>query len=107
MPDDGTKENGLQYDRMVEEALRSVVGRSLKYAAKHGLKERSGWCKLHLGIDEGTLEIIVHTLTTEAKTIIGGRLRGRTLASQQTEATLGCKILNEELCRLREQAEGH
>jgi uncharacterized protein len=39
MPDDGPKEDGLQYDRMVEEALRSVVGRSLKYAAKHGLTD--------------------------------------------------------------------
>ncbi len=34
MPDDG-----LRYDRMVEEALRGVVGRSLTYAARHGLPD--------------------------------------------------------------------
>ncbi len=39
MPDDGLKDDGLRYDRMVEEALRSVVRRSLTYAAKHGLQD--------------------------------------------------------------------
>jgi len=39
LSDDGPIDDGLQYDRMVEEALRAVVGKSLSYAAKHGLKD--------------------------------------------------------------------
>ena len=34
---DGMADNELRYDRMVEDALRSVVGRALKHAAEHGL----------------------------------------------------------------------
>ena len=34
MPD-----HGLRYDRMVEDALRSVVRRSLIYATEHGLPD--------------------------------------------------------------------
>jgi uncharacterized protein len=39
MPDEGSKEDGLEYNRMVQKALLGVVGESLKYAAKHGLAD--------------------------------------------------------------------
>ena len=37
---------------------------------------------------------LVETAMYRYKTVVGRRLRGRTLANQRTEAKIGCNVLN-------------
>jgi hypothetical protein len=54
------------------------------------LAGRAAW-KRHTGYHRRSL---AETAMFRYKTIVGDRLRSRTLTRQQTEASLGCKILN-------------
>jgi hypothetical protein len=61
--------------------------RHLAEIAKHG---RMGWQR-RLGYNPRSL---IETAMFRYKTIIGRRLRARTLPKQRTEAKIGCNVLN-------------
>ncbi len=56
---------------LVHECELSIVGQGKWAATKHGVKGKGGWKKLHFGVD-GSSAIV----------------------TQETEALLGCNILN-------------
>lgn len=50
---------------VVDSSGLKIYGQGEWDAAKHGRKKRRRWRKLHLCVDEGSLEILSHSLTTE------------------------------------------
>jgi hypothetical protein len=60
------RRSGESLTLVVNSTGLKVYGQGEWDAAKHGLKRRRGWYKLHLGIAEETLDVVAHTLTTEA-----------------------------------------
>jgi hypothetical protein len=50
---------------VVDSSGLKIYGQGEWDASKHGRKKRRQWCKIHLCIDEGSLEILSHSLTTD------------------------------------------
>jgi hypothetical protein len=50
---------------VVDSSGLKIYGQGEWDASKHGRKNRREWCKIHLCIDEGSLEILSHSLTTD------------------------------------------
>ena len=72
---------------VADETTATQRGRHLAMIARHG---RMGWQR-RSGYNRRSL---VETAMFRYKTIIGRRLRARTLPNQRTEAKIGCNVLD-------------